>query len=259
MQRKKLISIDISLGSYETFVEKLMDLAAAGQSEYACVANVHMLIEASQSAAFADIVNKAILVTPDGQPLTWALRILYGIQQERVAGMDLLPDLLTAAEKRNIPVAFYGGTEEMLDKSRVVLEKKHPALVITKMYSPPFRMLTHEEEDAVVDAFRVSRAALIFVVLGCPKQEKWMAFMRGKINAVMIGVGGALPVFAGLQKRAPHWMQKSGLEWLYRLAKEPVRLFRRYAYTNSQFIYLVLKEKLFPKKVPSTEQERNTI
>jgi N-acetylglucosaminyldiphosphoundecaprenol N-acetyl-beta-D-mannosaminyltransferase len=257
MQRKKLISIDISLGSYDAFVGRLIDLAASGKSEYACVANVHMLIEAKRSDSFAEVVNNAALITPDGQPLTWALRILYGIRQERVAGMDLLPDLLVAAEKRNIPVGFYGGTETMIDKSRVILEKKHPGLTIAKMYSPPFRALTREEEDAVVHAFRESGAALIFVALGCPKQEKWMAFMRGKLNAVMVGVGGALPVLAQMQKRAPYWMQKSGLEWLYRLGQEPVRLFRRYANTNSQFVYMVLKEKLFPKKITSGEQGKN--
>ena len=257
MQRKKLISIDISLGSYDAFVEKLIDMAALGQPGYACVANVHTLIEASQSTAFAEIVNSASLITPDGKPLTWALRMLYGIHQERVAGMDLLPDLLTAAEKRNIPVAFYGGTEEMLEKSRRVLEEKYPALVISKMHSPPFRILTPEEENAVVESFRESGASLVFVVLGCPKQEKWMAVMQGKINAVMVGVGGALPVFAGLQKRAPKWMQNSGLEWLHRLSKEPIRLFKRYAYTNSQFVYLVLKEKLFRKTASSETQENN--
>ena len=149
MERKKLISIDISLGSYNAFVSRLVELAASGQSEYACVANVHMLIEAVRSIEFAEMVNKAILITPDGQPLTWALRILYGIRQERVAGMDLLPDLLAAAEKQNIRVGFYGGTEEMIEKSRMILEKKHPGLVIAKMYSPPFRELTREEEESL--------------------------------------------------------------------------------------------------------------
>jgi N-acetylglucosaminyldiphosphoundecaprenol N-acetyl-beta-D-mannosaminyltransferase len=253
MQSKKLISLQISLGSYASFVDKLIALATTRQSDYICVANVHMLVEAYHSPAFADIVNQATLVTPDGKPLTWALKILYGIHQERVAGMDLLPDLLAAAETKKIPVGFYGGTEALLQKTDEQLKIKFPNLSIAKMYSPPFRPLNPDEENSVIQMLNDSGAAIIFVALGCPKQEKWMASMYGKINAVMIGIGGALPVLAGLQKRAPRWMQHVGLEWLYRLGQEPGRLLKRYASTNSLFIYLVMKEKFRSKDISSAQ------
>ena len=246
MNRKKLIGCDISLGSYSSFVETIINQAATGKEFfYVCVANAHMMIEAHQSSSFEAIINNADLVTPDGIPLTWALKLLYGIKQERVAGMDLLPDLLIAAEKEKIPVAFYGGSEKMLNMAKEYFEKTYPNIIVATMYSPPFRPLTTDEEIKVVDMLNDSGAKLIFVVLGCPKQEKWMASMEGKINAVLIGIGGALPVLVGIQKRAPLWMQKKGLEWFYRLSQEPGRLFMRYLETNFLFIYLILKKKFF--------------
>jgi N-acetylglucosaminyldiphosphoundecaprenol N-acetyl-beta-D-mannosaminyltransferase len=246
MESKKLIGCDISLGSYASFVNTIITQASsARQSYYVCVANVHMIIEAYQSNSFEEILNNANLVTPDGIPLTWALKFLYGIKQERVAGMDLLPDLLLIAEREEIPVAFYGGTNEMLNVTQSHLENSYPNIIIANMYSPPFRSLTVDEEISVIKMLNDSGARIIFVVLGCPKQEKWMASMKDRINAVMIGIGGALPVLVGMQKRAPLWMQGAGFEWLYRLYQEPGRLFKRYAVTNFQFIYLLIKEKFF--------------
>jgi N-acetylglucosaminyldiphosphoundecaprenol N-acetyl-beta-D-mannosaminyltransferase len=246
MDRKRLIGCNISLGSYSSFVESIIKQAATGEEFfYICVANAHMMIEAHQSSSYEAIINNAGLVTPDGIPLTWALKFLYGIKQERVAGMDLLPDLLIAAEKKKIPIAFYGGTEEMLNITKEYFEKTYPNMIVANMYSPPFRPLTAEEEIKVIEMLNDSGARLIFVVLGCPKQEKWMASMEGKINAVLIGIGGALPVLVGIQKRAPVWMQKKGLEWFYRLSQEPGRLFMRYLVTNFLFIYLILKKKFF--------------
>jgi N-acetylglucosaminyldiphosphoundecaprenol N-acetyl-beta-D-mannosaminyltransferase len=248
MQTKQLLSIKISLGPYHSFIDWLMEQAQSHKSYYACVANVHMLVEAYKAASFASVVNNADIVTPDGKPLTWGLRFLFGIKQDRVAGMDLLPDLLSAASKQNMPVAFFGGTNEMLNKTRTHLDKHYPGVNIAQMYSPPFRPMDTAEEEAIINMFNNSGAKIIFVALGCPKQEKWMASMKNKINGVMIGIGGALPVLAGMQKRAPLWMQKSGLEWLYRLGREPQRLFNRYATTNSIFIYLLLREKFSIRK-----------
>jgi N-acetylglucosaminyldiphosphoundecaprenol N-acetyl-beta-D-mannosaminyltransferase len=244
MKTKQLLSIKISLDSYKSFINNLIDLALSKKSCYVCVANVHMLIEAHKDPSFAAIVNNAEMVTPDGEPLTWALKFLYGIKQDRVAGMDLLPDLLSTSEKRQIPVAFYGGTDAMLKQTQEHLKSNYPDIITARMYSPPFRLLDITEEEAVIKMFNDSGAGLIFVVLGCPKQERWMASMKDKVNAVMIGIGGALPVLIGMQKRAPLWMQRSGLEWLFRLGQEPGRLFKRYAVTNFLFIYLLLKEKL---------------
>lgn len=242
MERTQLLDFPISLGSYENFIEDIVACARLKQSKYACVANVHMLIEAHKNPSFADVINKASYITPDGMGIVWGLRLANGIKQDRVAGMDLLPDLLCRLEKIGISPFFYGGSPEVLEKTESYIEKHFPALALAGTYSPPFRKLTIEEENAVVDMINKSGAGIVFVVLGCPKQEKWMAAMCGRVQAMMIGIGGALPVLVGIQKRAPKWMQSYGLEWLYRLMQEPVRLFKRYAITNTTFLYLLLRE-----------------
>ena len=244
MQKTPLINLNISLGSYQEFCKIILQIAVRSESEYVCVSNVHMLIEAGKHDDFAHIVNNAVIATPDGLPLVWALKWLYGIKQERVAGMDLLPDLLLEASRNKIPVFFYGSTEEVLEKTEGYISENYQGIPYVMSYSPPFRPLTDEENDQVVNLINESGAKLVFVALGCPKQERWMASMRGKVNAVMIGIGGALPVFVGAQTRAPRWMQKNGLEWFFRLCQEPQRLWKRYLVTNSLFLFLLLKEKI---------------
>jgi N-acetylglucosaminyldiphosphoundecaprenol N-acetyl-beta-D-mannosaminyltransferase len=247
----QVLNFPISIGKYQDYIEYIINSATTGVSEYIYVANVHMVVEAFWNKSFSEKVRKAIVVTPDGKPLTWALRLLYGIKQDRVAGMDVLPALLKKSEKMQLPVYIYGGTESLLQKTSLYLNTHYPDLVINGLYSPPFRDLTKEEETRTIERINESGAKLVFVVLGCPKQEQWMASMAGKVNAVMIGIGGALPVMVGLQKRAPKWMQNSGLEWLFRLLLEPRRLFKRYAVTNSVFLYLLSRElvkKTFSRK-----------
>lgn len=238
----ELISIKITCKQYLNFVSHLIENALEKVSTYTCVANVHMCIEAYQHKDFAAIVNQADLVTPDGMPLVKALKWLYGINQDRVAGMDLLPDLLKESEAKNIKVFFYGGTEAMLANTKNYCAQQFPQLQIAGMISPPFRSLTKEEEQEYINTINASGAGFVFVALGCPKQEKWMASMKGKIQACMVGIGGALPVMIGMQKRAPVWMQKASLEWLYRLLQEPKRLFKRYAITNTLFIVLLFRQ-----------------
>ncbi len=244
MNQKQLLNFPVSIGPYSQFLENIVSAAARKESNYTCVANVHMLIEAYKNPGFASIIKNADTVTPDGKPLVWGLRLIHGIQQERVSGMDLLPDLLDKLRQKRMSVYFYGGTEALLKSTETFLQNNYPGLEIAGLYSPPFRTLSREEDEEVAKQINMSGANVIFVVLGCPKQERWMASMKGKIQAVMIGVGGALPVMAGLQKRAPQWIQQSGLEWLFRLLQEPRRLFKRYAVTNSMFVYLLLKEAL---------------
>ena len=248
MLKKRILSIDVSLGSYKFFIENIIIAAKNGESKYVCIANVHMLVEAHNNSSFAHVVNNADIVTPDGVPITWALKLLYGITQERVAGMDLLPDLLKQMEKLKLPVFFYGGTQVMLRATSTYINQHYPLLTIAGKYSPPFRTLTSNEELNTIDHINASGAAMVFVVLGCPKQEKWMALMKGKINSVMVGICGALPVMTGMQKRAPQWMQQYGLEWLFRFGQEPQRLFKRYAITNSTFLFLLIKEIIYNNK-----------
>lgn len=242
MVRQQFMHFDISMGSYASFVHNIVAMARQKISAVVCVANVHMFIEAYQDKELEKMINHADIVTPDGKPLTWGLRLLLGIKQDRVAGMNLLPDLLQQLMEQQMPVYFYGSTAKLLQATENYLTNTYPGLKIAGMYSPPFRKLTPEEENQVIADINSSGANAVFVILGCPKQEKWMASMKGKVHAVMIGIGGALPVMVGLQKRAPAWMQNAGLEWLFRLIQEPGRLFKRYAITNSLFIYLVFKE-----------------
>lgn len=242
MQKQSLINFGITLGSYEQFVNRIVENSSAGIPTTICVANVHMFIEAQKNKSFAEILEKADIVTPDGKPLTWALKLLNGIQQERVAGMDLFPSLLKAADKANISIYFLGGSQQMLETLNEKVKNDFPSLHIAGYFSPPFRKLSNEEQNAMIEKINTAKPQLIFVALGCPKQEIWMHEMKTKLNTVLIGVGGALPVYAGMQKRAPVWMQKSGFEWLYRLFQEPRRLFKRYLVTNSLFIYIVGKE-----------------
>ncbi|MDR2653382.1 MAG: WecB/TagA/CpsF family glycosyltransferase [Prevotellaceae bacterium] len=245
MQKHKFISIDLSLGSYGGFIDEIIRLANRDKrSEYICIANVHMLVETYWDKKFADAVNRSIITTPDGVPLTWGLKWLYRIRQERVSGMDLLPDLLHIASQQSFPVFFYGGTQETLDKTKDHVTQLYSGIPSVGICSPPFRPLTSEEEQEVISIINTSGARIVFVSLGCPKQEKWMISMKDKINSVMIGIGAALPVLTGVQKRAPRWMQKNGLEWLFRLIQEPQRLWKRYLVTNVCFLYLLIKEKI---------------
>ncbi len=243
----RLFGLKISLGTFQQFEETIFSLVAEKRPAVVCVANVHMFMEGQDNKTLAACMNSAELVTPDGKPLCWALRLISGIRQERVAGMDLLPSLLSAAAQNHTGVFFYGGTPEMLQRTENYIKQNMPGLVISGMYSPPFRPLSPEEEEGIAQQITASRAGIVFVVLGCPKQELWMFRMRDRIPAVMIGVGGALPVLTGMQKRAPQWMQHSGLEWFYRLMQEPRRLFKRYFYTNSRFLYKLLIALLFRK------------
>jgi N-acetylglucosaminyldiphosphoundecaprenol N-acetyl-beta-D-mannosaminyltransferase len=200
-----------------------------------------MTIEGQKDPNFARIVNEADWVAADGVPLTWSMRLHQGIQQDRVAGIDMLPDLVARSAKEQLPIFFYGSTPDVLEKTVTVCRERYPAVQIAGILSPPFRPLTADEEEQIVTQINESGARLVFVALGCPKQERWIAQMRGRVQAVMLGIGGALPILAGVQTRSPRWMQQAGLEWLYRLAVEPRRLFKRYAVTNSLFLYHLLR------------------
>ena len=188
MKTMQILNFPISIGKYQDYIEYIMNSASNGRSQYIYVANVHMVVEAFWNKSFSEKVRHAGLVTPDGKPLTWALRLLHGIKQDRVAGMDILPALLKQSETNQTPVYIYGGTENLLNRTQNYLDRHYPNLHIKGLYSPPFRALTPEEEERTIERINTSGAKLLFVVLGCPKQEQWMASMAGRINAVMIGI-----------------------------------------------------------------------
>jgi N-acetylglucosaminyldiphosphoundecaprenol N-acetyl-beta-D-mannosaminyltransferase len=245
MYKQPLISINVSLGRYQDFIDNVLTLTDnSGVSEYVCVANAHMLVEAHKYEPFQSVVNNSIITTPDGVSLVWGLNFLHNIRQDRVAGMDLLPDLLAAASTYHKRVFFYGSTDTLLEKVRQHIAVNYPEITAVGVYSPPFRALTEQEEQEIVARINESNPDLIFVALGCPKQEKWMASMHGRVNGVMLGIGAALPVLVGEQSRAPKWMQRMGAEWVYRFCQEPARLWKRYLTTNTIYVFLVLKEKI---------------
>lgn len=244
VEKKSIINFSVSIGKYQQLIDVITDLARKRVSSAVYFANVHMFIEAYKNKFFLEQINKADIVTPDGQPIVWVLRLLYGVKQDRVAGMDALLDLLKRMEVENLPVYFYGGTQEMLDKTEIYIKQKYPNLRVAGLYSPPFRSLTEAEEYEIAAKINAASPSIVFVFLGCPQQEKWVATMKGKINAVMAAIGGALPVAIGMKKRAPKWMRNFGLEWLFRFFQEPRRLFKRYLTTNSLFVWLMVKEFL---------------
>lgn len=240
--RKKVISLNLDLVSYQNALNKIIFLAKNKTSSYVCFANVHMTIESYDDGDFAEQVNNASLVLADGVPLVRFVNYFYGCKQERIAGMDLFPDLIKLAEVNHLKIFFFGTTPEVLESIRLKIMEEFPESEIVGLISPPFDKSL--DDETYVSAIINSEANLVFVALGCPKQEKWMANHSKKISAVLLGVGGAFPVFANLSKRAPLFVQNMGLEWLYRLIQEPRRLFGRYFRTNTKFLFLVLKERV---------------
>lgn len=223
-------------------VGQVLDWARQRESRYVCVANVHMVMEAYDHPDFADVVNSADLVVPDGMPLVWVLRWKGEKSQPRLYGPHLTYRLCRAAAEHGVSVGFYGGRPHTLTLLLKYLRHEFPHLKISYAYSPPFRPLTVEEDKKVVADIQNSGTQILFVGLGCPKQERWMASHRGRISAVMLGVGMAFDTLAGTKPKPPAIMQKLGLEWLFRLSVEPRRLWRRYVYHNPRFIFLLLRE-----------------
>jgi N-acetylglucosaminyldiphosphoundecaprenol N-acetyl-beta-D-mannosaminyltransferase len=230
---------------WDEVVSRIASWASQHQSRYVTLCNVHSVVTASQCESFNKVINQADLALPDGAPVAWSLRREGFPQQQRINGPDLTWRYLAVAEKIGQSVFFYGSTDDTLAKLQARIKKQFPKLRIAGMVSPPYRELSAEEDQAYVDQINKSGANVVFVGLGCPKQEAWMAAHRGRIQAVMLGVGAAFDYHAGTVKRAPVWMQKCGLEWLHRLASEPRRLFKRYTQTNTIFIYRTAKSMLF--------------
>lgn len=203
-----------------------------------CAANVHMVMEAYDDAAFQGIVNAADLIVADGRPLVWASQLLGRRGVRHVRGLDITLRLCGLATQERLAVAFYGGAPEVTGLLKERLNRSYPRLEVVGVWSPPFRSLTAAEDAAAVAAIETAGTQLLFVGLGCPKQEKWMAAHRERLSCAMVGVGAVFDMLAGRQSVAPRWMQRAGLEWAYRLAREPRRLWRRYARHNVRFMAL---------------------
>jgi len=229
--------------SWDAALDRLLGWARARESRYVTICNVHVVVSASRDAGYRDIINGSDMATPDGAPVAWMLRRQGFAGQPRISGPDLMWALCERAAAEGMPIYCYGSTEATLALLESRLRAAFPMLKMT-MESPPFRALGAEEDAAAVARIHASGAGLVFVGLGCPKQERWMAEHRGRVNAVMIGVGAAFDFHAGTVQRAPAWMRDNGLEWLHRLLSEPRRLWKRYLVTNTLFIVGALRQLL---------------
>jgi N-acetylglucosaminyldiphosphoundecaprenol N-acetyl-beta-D-mannosaminyltransferase len=232
----ELFGISIHALSWEKATSIIMQWTQERQSRVVCACNVHSVISANADSELKKALTSADMRTPDGAPLAWLLRKIGWPDQQRINGPDLMWKLVSAAEQFQIPVFLLGSTESTLNHLDKKLRITFPKLPLAGQVSPPFRALTAKEDDQLVALISSSGARLLFVGLGCPKQEKWMATHRHRLPMVMVGVGAAFDYHAGTLARAPIRWQRAGLEWLYRLAMEPKRLGRRYLITNTQFL-----------------------
>jgi N-acetylglucosaminyldiphosphoundecaprenol N-acetyl-beta-D-mannosaminyltransferase len=241
--RVDVLGVKVSAIHMEQALDVLDDWITNGIRRYVCVTGVHGVMESRRNAKLQRIHNDAGLVTPDGMPLVWWSKSRGWHHTERVYG----PDLMLACCERSIATGyrhfFYGGNDGVADLLAQKLSKRFPGLSVAGTYTPPFRQLTKEEDDEVVARINDAGADIVWVGLSTPKQEYWMAEHLGRIDApAMIGVGAAFDFHAGLKKQAPAWMQQSGLEWFFRLATEPRRLWKRYLINNPAFVWLALQE-----------------
>lgn len=236
-ESRRVLGMRVDATGYAECSEAVLALGAARAGGMVCVANVHMVMEAFDAPAYRRLVNSAECVTPDGMPLVWALRRQGVPGAGRVYGPDLMLEVCARAEARGAPVGLYGGTPQVLGALRERLCARFPRLEIAFAFAPPFGPLAPDEDARITDAIEASGAQVVFVGLGCPKQERWMATHRERLSCALVGVGAAFDFLAGAKPQAPRWLQRRGLEWLFRLVHEPRRLARRYLVGNARFVF----------------------
>jgi N-acetylglucosaminyldiphosphoundecaprenol N-acetyl-beta-D-mannosaminyltransferase len=259
LEHRHILGTRVDATSYPDAATRILQWARAGESRYVCVCNVHMVMEAHDSGDFQQVVNAADLVTPDGMPLVWVLRVLGIRHTPRVDGSTLTYHVCRAATQEGIPIALYGGGEETIAAFTAFAKRTFPGIRIVDAISPPYRELTSEDIESHAQELAKSEAKIVLVALGCPKQERWMAERKPRLKAVMIGIGAAMDFHAGRIPRAPRWMQKCGLEWFFRLMMEPRRLWRRYLIHNPRFILLLLAQLLHLRNFNSRGRETSVV
>ena len=253
---RTVLGLRVDATSYDDGARRVLTWASDERGRYVCVANVHMTMEGVDDPAFQRLVNDADLVTPDGMPLVWALRRLGVEGATRVYGPTLTLSVCELAAREAVPVGFYGGRQEAIERLVPNLRARFPDLRVTFAESPPFRALTPEEDEAVIDRIRASGARILFVGLGCPKQERWMAAHRDRLPLVQLGVGAAFDFHAGTVRQAPPALQRAGLEWAFRMAMEPRRLAGRYLRNNPRFVWYLGRQLLRERRRVERRSER---
>jgi N-acetylglucosaminyldiphosphoundecaprenol N-acetyl-beta-D-mannosaminyltransferase len=247
IRRCAVLGMPVDELDYDAVLEQVRRWTTLQASRYMCISNVHMVMESYDDEALRATINGADLVAADGVPVIWTSRWLGLRKQSRVFGPELTIRLCDMAAREGIPVGFYGSTPEVAYDLRRRAMERFSTLQISFCYSPPFRALTDAEDASICDAINRSGVRILFVGLGCPKQERWMGEHRSRITATMIGVGWAFEILAGRSKAAPTWIQKIGMEWFYRLAHNPRKLWRRHLKHNPRFVVLILGRLLAGK------------
>lgn len=243
--KSNILGVLIDAVDYEGAIDIIVRAAKEGRALAVSALAVHGLMTGALNREQRFRLNHFDLLVPDGQPVRWALNALYGAQlPDRVYGPNLTLGICAAAAREGLAVYFYGSTPEVLSSLRASLENKFPGLVITGMEPSKFRRLSREERADLATRIRASRATLVFVGLGCPRQEAFAYEVREIVGMPVLAVGAAFPFIAGILPQAPSWMQAAGLEWLYRLLHEPRRLWRRYLLLNPAYVFLVILQAL---------------
>lgn len=233
----KILGVDIAAIDMDWLLKFTSDHVDELSGEYICVSNVHTTVTAFCDEEYRNIQNGGIMAIPDGGPLSTEGRKRGAKNMGRTTGPDYLEEILKLSAEKGWRHFFYGSTQETLDDLKRVITREYPETVIAGMYSPPFRELSAVEDAEEIKMINEADSDFIWVGLGAPKQEKWMANHQGRVNGLMIGVGAAFDFLAGRINRAPRWMQDNNLEWVYRLIQDPRRLFGRYYWTNTKFIW----------------------
>ncbi|MCB2208727.1 MAG: WecB/TagA/CpsF family glycosyltransferase [Bacteroidetes bacterium] len=248
-QTYPLYGVHFCATNYVKATDKIISNAISHHSYTVSALAVHGLIEAVRDHDLKKIVNEIDLVVPDGQPIRWALNSFYKLDlKDRVSGPDLTLYVLEKANENKLLLYLYGSTKDTLDRLVSFISHTYPGIKICGVHADRFREASEIEDAADIKKINESGAHIVFVGRGCPRQEKWVADHKNKINAAMMAIGAAFDFHAGTVKRAPKWMQNSGLEWLYRMIQEPKKMWKRNLDTFPLFIYLFFKHKLSGKK-----------
>jgi len=245
IQRANILGIGVSAINMSQALETIAEWIHRREQQYICVRDVHGIMESQSDTKLKQIHNRAGLVTPDGMPLVWLSHLKGFPWVERVYGPDLMLAVCEQSVAKGYRHYFYGGAEGVPEKLITRLTQRFSGLRVAGWWSPPFRPLSSEEDEGLIEIINRTEPDIVWVGLSTPKQEYWMYEHLGRLKApVMIGVGAAFDFHAGVKRQAPRWMQKSGLEWSFRLLNEPRRLWRRYLINNPLFLWMLLLQAL---------------
>ncbi len=256
-RRCDLFGVRVSATTYDEVCDSIVAAVRAEQPAVVSLHAVHAIVTSSRDRELLRKVNDFDVIAPDGQPVRWALNRLYDARlPDRVCGPELMLRLCERAATEGIPIYLYGSSPEVIDDLCANLTRRYDGLIIAGAESPPFRKLSANEDEEMVRRINDSDAGIVFIGLGCPKQDHFAADHRDRIRGVQVCVGAAFDFHAGRKKVAPVWMQRRGLEWVYRLIQEPRRLWRRYLVTNTLFIQKFLFQwgRMWLRGIPSTNQ-----